>query len=176
MAETRFRWTYECKLWAAWLLERIPGQVGCALRRRLSRAQLAEGVNIWEYTHIEYPSRLSVGAHSSINRGSCLHAGGGIRIGSNVLVGPGVVIYSQNHHYRDRGRLIAEQGYVRKEVVIEDDVWIAAGATILPGVRLGAGAVVAAGAVVTHSVGPYEVVAGIPAKRVGSRQDMDGRD
>ena len=53
-----------------------------------------------------------------------------------------------------------------KPVVIEDDVWIAAGAIVLPGIKIGAGSVVAAGAVVTHNVEPNTLVAGVPAKLI----------
>jgi len=53
--------------------------------------------------------------------------------------------------------------------VIEDYVWVGIGATILPGVKLGKGAVVSAGAVVTKDVPPFTVVAGIPAKKITNR-------
>jgi acetyltransferase-like isoleucine patch superfamily enzyme len=52
---------------------------------------------------------------------------------------------------------------------ISNDVWIGAGVTILPGIRIGDGAIVAAGAVVTRDVLPYEVVGGVPAKRLRFR-------
>lgn len=52
---------------------------------------------------------------------------------------------------------------------IGNDVWIAAGATILRGVTIGDGAVIGAGAVVTKSVEPYSIVAGVPAKKIGQR-------
>ena len=51
-------------------------------------------------------------------------------------------------------------------VVIEDDVWIASGARVMPGVRIGAGAVVAAGSIVTKDVAPGTLVAGAPARLV----------
>ncbi|HLW92317.1 MAG TPA: DapH/DapD/GlmU-related protein [Roseiarcus sp.] len=54
-------------------------------------------------------------------------------------------------------------------VTIGHDVWIGHGAIILPGRAIGAGAVVAAGAVVTRDVGPYEIVAGVPAKPIRRR-------
>ena len=53
-----------------------------------------------------------------------------------------------------------------KPIVLEDYVWIGSNATILPGVRIGRGAVVAAGAVVTADVEPDTVVAGVPAKKI----------
>jgi len=61
--------------------------------------------------------------------------------------------------------------YNPRPIVIEDYVWIGVGATILPGVKLGKGAVVAAGAVVTKDVSPFSVVAGIPAKQIALRPD-----
>ena len=50
------------------------------------------------------------------------------------------------------------------DVVIEEDVWLGAGATILAGVRLGRGCIIGANSLVTKDVPPYAVVAGSPAK------------
>ena len=55
------------------------------------------------------------------------------------------------------------------DIVVEDDVWIGYGATILSGVRIGQGAVIAAGAVVTKDVPPYAIVGGVPAKVIKYR-------
>ena len=68
-----------------------------------------------------------------------------------------------------------EQGITAEGIVIEDDVWIGAGAIITDGVRIGQGAVVAAGAVVTRDVPPHMVVGGVPArvlKRVEEKPEM----
>jgi acetyltransferase-like isoleucine patch superfamily enzyme len=51
-------------------------------------------------------------------------------------------------------------------VTIENDVWIGHGATITAGTHVGTGSVIGAGAVVTHDVQPYEIVGGVPAKRI----------
>ena len=53
--------------------------------------------------------------------------------------------------------------------MIEKNVWLATGCTILMGVHIGEGAVVAAGAVVTRDVSPYTVVGGIPEKKISDR-------
>ena len=53
--------------------------------------------------------------------------------------------------------------------MIEDYVWVATRATVLPGVTIGEGAVVAAGAVVTKDVEPYTIVGGVPARSIGVR-------
>ena len=60
--------------------------------------------------HIDSPSKLVVGKHTSINRGSVLNCGGGITIGQDVLIAPGVIIYSRNHAYEDATRPIHAQG------------------------------------------------------------------
>ncbi len=54
-------------------------------------------------------------------------------------------------------------------MAVGHDVWIGHNATLLPGVTVGNGAVIAAGAVVTRDVGPYAIVAGVPAKKIKMR-------
>lgn len=113
---------------------------------------------------------FSIGDHSYIGCNAVLGAGGGIRIGNNVLIGQCVNLHAENHRFADSARLIREQGLSHKGIVIEDDVWIGSKATILDGVTVGAGAVIGAGAVVTSSVPAYAIVAGVPARMIGSRK------
>lgn len=162
---------YEATIWYLWLLKSIPGQLGCAVRRRMLPTRCGPGTRIWDGVQIDSPSKLKIGARTSINRGSILNCGGGIVIGDDVLIGPGVIIYSQNHEYRDPNVKIADQGYVQKPVTIGNDVWLAARVVVLPGVTIGDGAVVASGAVVTKSVPARAVMAGVPAKQIGTRGD-----
>jgi acetyltransferase-like isoleucine patch superfamily enzyme len=54
-------------------------------------------------------------------------------------------------------------------VIIEDDVWIGRGSTIVSGVRIGRGAVIGAGSVVTQDVPALSIAAGVPARVIGSR-------
>ncbi len=61
------------------------------------------------------------------------------------------------------------EGVSKGDIIIDDDVWIGYGSTILSGVHIGQGAVVAAGSVVTHSVPPYAIVGGVPAKVIKYR-------
>lgn len=57
----------------------------------------------------------------------------------------------------------------QQKTLIEDDVWLGHNAIIMPGVRVGTGAVVGSAAVVTKDVAPYSIVAGVPAKLVRMR-------
>lgn len=60
-------------------------------------------------------------------------------------------------------------GKSKGDIVIDDDVWIGYGATIMSGIRIGQGAVIAAGAVVTKDIPPYAIVGGVPAKIIKYR-------
>jgi acetyltransferase-like isoleucine patch superfamily enzyme len=114
---------------------------------------------------------LHVGDDTYIGEMNNLRAAGGIRIGKKCLISQGVSIISSNHSI-ERDRPITDQPSRtdRAGVVIEDDVWIGTNATILPGVRIGRGAIVAAGSVVTSAVSEYDIVAGVPARFLKKRE------
>ena len=89
---------------------------------------------------------------------------GPVTIGSHVNLAQGITVTALNHNFPDSEKRIDEQGVSTVPVTIEDDIWIGANATILPGVCIGQHSVVAAGAVVTKDVPPHSLVAGVPAK------------
>lgn len=115
---------------------------------------------------------FTIGEHSFVGCNAVLGAGGGIRIGNHVLIGQGVNMHAENHVFADPARLIREQGVTYQGIVIEDDVWIGSRAIVLDGVTIGRGAVVAAGAVVTRSVPPMAIVAGVPARMTHRRDQV----
>jgi acetyltransferase-like isoleucine patch superfamily enzyme len=121
----------------------------------------------------EKGSELSIGDNVMLNTGVVINAdcGGKIHIGNNVLIGPNVVLRAADHRFDRSDLLIREQGHEAGEIVIEDDVWLAANVVVLAGVRIGRGAVVAAGSVVTRDVQPFSVVAGVPAVVLRMRSD-----
>ncbi len=102
-----------------------------------------------------------------------------IVIGNRVLIAERVTIFDNNNHPLDpqaRARNLPVEKENIAPVIIEDDAWICAGATILRGVSIGHGAIVAARAVVTRDVPSMTVVAGSPArvvKRIGSAATGD---
>lgn len=120
--------------------------------------------------------RITVGEWCYIGEGSRLWSSGHIDVGDRVMISHNVNIFdnlthpvdpvSRHHHFRT----IATTGHPRqmdlgeRPVRIDDDAWIAAGATLLRGVTVGKAAIVGAGAVVTHDVPPFAIVAGNPAR------------
>jgi acetyltransferase-like isoleucine patch superfamily enzyme len=114
---------------------------------------------------------ISIGDRVGISEYAHLGGQGGIEIGNDVIFGPGVHVFSENHRFSETSRPIRDQGEERAAVVIEDDCWIGAGATILAGVRIGTGSVVGSRAVVIADVPPRSVVVGVPARLVSTRKD-----
>lgn len=114
---------------------------------------------------------LRVGSDSHLDHFCVVYAQGGVEIGSQCAIAARVTIYSQSNQYRAEPSLpVIHQPVLFDRVVIGDDVWIGAGAIILPGARIGAHSVVAAGAVVR--AGDYEprsILAGVPARKVATR-------
>jgi acetyltransferase-like isoleucine patch superfamily enzyme len=122
---------------------------------------------------IANPQDVEIGHTVAINYFTMIVAFAKITIGNNVLIGPHVLIHSGNHRFADPKINIREQGHEQAPIDIEDDVWIGGHAVILPGTRIGCGAIVAAGAVVTKDVEPYAIVAGVPAKKIGTRNENE---
>jgi maltose O-acetyltransferase len=155
-------------LYFAFLVGRVPNH---AFRLWVYRSLL--GITIGERTSFHWravfynPSGITIGAHSIIGNDSFLDGRRQIRIGDNVNIGGHVQVFTEEHDPSDPH--FAVKG---GPVVVEDDVYIATRATILPGVTIGRGAVVAAGAVVRRDVEPLTIVAGVPAKKVGERPDV----
>ncbi len=107
---------------------------------------------------------IRIGRDCLIGELNVLRGQGGITIGNRVYTAPLVQLLAVNHVYSDPTRPIIEQGITAQGIVVEDDVWIGAGAIIADGVTVGGGSVVAAGAVVTTDVPPHTLVGGVPAR------------
>ncbi len=122
-------------------------------------------------------SGIKIGKDSLVGEYSVIRGQGGVTIGDRVYTSPFTQIIAVNHVFDDPHRPFVEQGITAEGIIIEDDVWLGAGAVITDGVRVGKGAVVAAGAVVTKDVPPHTVVGGVPAKPIkkidGSVGDPD---
>ncbi len=107
---------------------------------------------------------IKIGQDSLVGEYSVIRGQGGVCIGDRVYTSPFTQILAVNHVFNDPQRPFVDQGITAEGIVIEDDVWLGAGAIVTDGVRVGKGAVIAAGAVVTKDVAPNTVVAGVPAR------------
>jgi acetyltransferase-like isoleucine patch superfamily enzyme len=117
---------------------------------------------------------IRVGDRSAVGAGAWLAGQGGITIGDDVIIGPGTRVFSENHRFTSLEEPIRGQGESRCGVSIGDDCWIGAGATIVDGVTIGRGCVIAAAAVVTSTIPPFSVAAGVPARVIRSRRPDEG--
>jgi acetyltransferase-like isoleucine patch superfamily enzyme len=116
-----------------------------------------------------YFRNIHIGDHVFVNTRYFFHAGGKITIGSRVIVGFDVSFITGHHEI---GPAHCRCGnLIRKDIHIEDGVWIGSRALIGPGVTVGKGSVVAAGAVVMHSIPSNTVVGGVPAKVIRTLED-----
>ncbi|MCB0745406.1 MAG: acyltransferase [Ignavibacteriae bacterium] len=134
-----------------------------------------ERVEIGLKTHVDafsvfYPSKhkIIIGNYCGVNPGAKLY--GKIQIGDYVMVGPNVAIIGGNHNFDSTETPMRTQGGTNKGIVIENDVWIGANATILDGVKISKGSIIAAGAVVTKDTKPFSINGGVPAKFIKSRK------
>lgn len=108
---------------------------------------------------------ISIGDRTVINRKCHLDGRVGLAIGKDVSISPECCLLSLDHDVHS-----PDFATVPGPVVIGDYAWIGTRALILPGTELGEGAVVGAGAVVTRGCAPYEIVAGVPARKIGERK------
>lgn len=114
---------------------------------------------------------IEVGNHVSLNDYAILLGRGGITIGNDVRIAAHAMVVSFDHNFDDVTQPIRMQGVTKKPVVIEDDVWIGAGAKILGGSHIAKGCVIGANAVVKGKTVPYGIYVGAPAKLVRRRGD-----
>ena len=108
---------------------------------------------------------IRVGRNVFVNQNCTFYDLGGLDIGDDVMIGPNVSLITSGHPIESSRR---RDGVVARPIVIERNVWIAAGATIIGGVTIGENSVVAAGAVVTKDVPANCLVGGNPARVIRS--------
>ena len=157
------------KYWRAWAKRLLT--IGVVLRQNKNRRSLllggalvSETAEVGEAKIEGNYANLYIGAFSFIGR-ACIALHASVKIGDRVCINDGVQILSATHDVED-----PKWSHIKRSIVIEDYAWIATNAIILPGVRLGRGAVVGAGAVVSRSVPAGAIVVGNPARPTSRRR------
>ncbi|MDO4181212.1 MAG: DapH/DapD/GlmU-related protein [Bacteroidales bacterium] len=138
---------------------RTPEEVHQYMGRILGKP-LDESTTVLPPLYIDYGKPVTIGKRCFIQQCCTFFGRGGISIGNDVFIGPKVNLITINHDPDPENR----SATCGRPIVIEDKVWIGINATILPGARIGYGAIVGAGSVVTKDVPAMTVVAGNPAR------------
>lgn len=129
---------------------------------------MGKGSTIHMWANFFDPMRIEIGEDSIIGDHCFLDGRDSLKIGSHVDIASQVLIYNSEHDLNDENFKATTA-----PVEIGDFVFIGPRAIILPGVKIGKGAVVAAGAVVTKNVDAFKIVGGVPAKEIGERALKD---
>lgn len=107
--------------------------------------------------------RINIGNNVHLAYGVIVISYDSITIGDDVLIGEYTSIRDHDHNFK-KGKLIREQELTTSPIVIEKNVWIGRGCTILQGVTIKTGSVIGANSLVNDDIPEYSVAAGSPAK------------
>lgn len=134
--------------------------------KAIYRIKVEKNVVIYHGLNIRDTQNIEIGEGTIIGINSMLDGIGYLKIGRHVNISSNVNIWTGEHDVQS-----PTFAFKSGKVVIGDRVWISSNATILPGVTIGEGAVIASGAVVTKDVEPFTIVGGVPAKKIGIRNN-----
>lgn len=145
---------------------------GMVLRTRGGTLELGRGLQLRRDASLSVSGKLVIGDSVFFNRGAYIACRELVRIGSRCRFGEYTSIHDGDHVFGpDAEAAGGRAGFATAPVIIGDDVWIGAKATILRGVTIGDRAVIAAGAVVTRDVPPDCLAGGVPARVLESWSD-----
>lgn len=142
----------------------IPSHTLRRICYQLVGIKMGKGATIHMWANFFNPRGVVIGEDTIIGDHCFLDGRDSLKIGNHTDIASQVLIYNSEHDLEDENFKA-----ITASVEIGDFVFIGPRAIILPGVRVGDGAVVAAGAVVTKDVEPFTIVGGIPAKEIGQR-------
>ena len=134
----------------------------------LAGVKMGRGSHLHMGTQFFNPANVSIGEGTIIGQNAFLDGRDKLVIGKHVDIASDVMIYNSEHDLNATDFVA-----IQEPVEIGDYVFIGPRSIILPGVKIGRGAVVAAGAVVTKNVDDFAIVGGVPAKVIGERSNKE---
>jgi acetyltransferase-like isoleucine patch superfamily enzyme len=168
----------------------------CTLFWKYLGLKIGNGTYIGKKVVITWPHQVKLGSNCRLEHNIYFHYDGiyskgpSICIGDNVFIGNNtefnitdkIVVgddcliaagcrFVDHNHSIVQGYLIRSQKAPKKEIILEEDVWLGCNVVVLMGVKIGKGSVVAAGAIVNKSIPSYEVWGGIPARFIKKRDE-----
>ncbi len=111
-----------------------------------------------------YVSKNTIIKNNVCFNGLRMEGDGNVTIGSYFHSGTECLIITRNHNYDTAKKIPYDEKYIYKDIEIEDFVWLGSRVTILPGTKIGEGAIIQGGSVVHGKIPPYAIVGGNPAK------------
>lgn len=148
------------------------GYIGMVKRYALVKSiakSVGDNVCIKEGVFFYNIDNMVIGKNVSIWPMTYIDAFGGLVIGNDVSIAHGVTILTFEHQYSDRELPIKDQKVKSIPVVIGNNVWIGAKATILAGNHVNDGSVIGAGTVITKDVYDNSIIVGVPGKKIKDR-------
>lgn len=169
-----FKWKVQQLLygWMMYSVMRL-GKVPCQKYRifvlkHIYKMKIMDKVVIYGNFKIRAPWNIYIGSGTVVGDGVQLDGRNGLIIGENVNISSEAFIYTEQHDVNDE---YFESGTSGGSVMIENRAWISSRTTILPGVSIGEGAVLASGAIATKNLESFSIYAGIPARKISSRNN-----
>lgn len=160
-----FSYILDLELFCLRVIGFIPIHTLRTLSYKLDGVKLGKNVHIHMGTQFFYPSNISIGEGSIVGQNAFLDGRDKLTIGRHVDIASDVMILNSKHDINSE-----DFKAITAPVEIGDYVFIGPRAIILPGIKIGKGAIVAAGAVVTKNVLEFAIVGGVPAKEIGERK------
>lgn len=141
---------------------------------RADKAELDNCCQIMDFVFIDAGAGLKIGKYSTVTWNCIIEGGASAIIGDRVFIGPGSKLltssYKLNGYYAIEHIPAGCHESFFGNIVLEDDAYIGAACTILPGVTVGEGAVVGANSLVNKDLEPWGIYVGSPCKKIGERQ------
>ncbi len=126
------------------------------------------GIDAEAPINIQSINKLRIAPPVYIGPNANLYLRAELHIGSGTIIGPNLTVHTANHQYEGNA-VPYDEVYIGQNVVIEKNVWIGGNVTLLPGIRIGEGAIIGACSVITRDIPKFAIVAGNPAKIIKFR-------
>ena len=141
---------------------------------RAENAELDNNCQIFDNVFIDAGKSLKIGKYSTVTWQVIIEGGAKTKIGDRVFVGPGTKLltstFKLNGFYAVEHLPEGCQETEYGDIILEDDAYIGAACTIMPGITIGEGAVVGTNSLVNKDLEPWGIYVGTPCKKIGVRE------
>ena len=141
---------------------------------RAERLEIDDNSRIFDFAFVDAGAGTKIGKYSFVTWHALIEGGAKAIIGDRCFIGPGAKLLTSTYElngYFANEKLPQEVRHTEfGDIILEDDAYIGANAVVMPGVKIGEGAVVGANSLVANNCKPWGIYFGSPAKRIGWRE------